>query len=104
MYYNLIVNMKDKKAVIRPALEGVTDLEFEIGCRLRAQTTSQYILEQMLQDDANNDIMEWDLYTQEEWNHTLTDEPAQPSHNLARRQQPRSTEMYNRGPYARSYR
>ena len=100
MYYNLIVDMKNLKAVIRPAVDGVTALEFELGCRMRAQTTSKYLLEMMLEDDVNNDLVPgWDLYTEEEWKHTLTEDQHVGQQMLLVARKEQSTDVENCSPY-----
>ena len=109
MYYNLIV-MVNKGGIhnhslfgiIRPAADGLSDLEFQLGARIRAQASAKIPLEAMVWDDET--FIE--LLENEEWVHLIKEEDEglgelPSTRRLERRAHP---ETYNRGPYARKYR
>lgn len=53
MIYNLVV--LNNHATIRPAAEGLSDREFECGCRIRSQSGSKSSLEAMVEDLIDNE-------------------------------------------------
>ena len=104
MFYNLITHLKDRKAIIRPSADGLSDLEFQLGCRIHAQMNSKETLIRIAYDQPIDldllEPMEWaDFLRGDETgdNKTIPD-----LHPLRKRSQPVCTEYYNRGPYARS--
>lgn len=99
MIYNLIHQLKTNTATVRSAADGLSDLEFELGCRIRAQIGSKSILEAMINETPNCVYIE----DADDWKEFLnTQEPFQPGHNLTRRSAPVCTEKLNRGPYSRN--
>ena len=96
MFYNLIV-LKNI-ATIRPASDGLSDLEFQLGARIRCQCNSKLSLFSMAYDTEDLELLE-----DNEFKEQLVDPEEQEHQGLKRRSIDSCPETYNRGPYARKY-
>ena len=99
MMYNLLVKKDSYVATVRPAAEGLSDLEFEHGVRIRSQCNSSFVLERMILTD-DDDIA---LIDPEEWFTVILSDQEREGQKTTRVVQERSTETFHRGPYARHY-
>lgn len=94
MYYNLLV--KGSYALIRPACDGLSDVEFEAGIRMIMQASSKLPLHLSI---AERDLEE--CFTSEEFHELCNMEDIEVIKTPQRRESFVSTEKYNRGPYSK---
>jgi hypothetical protein len=100
MIYNVLILAKKCCGTIRPASEGIDDMELQLGVRLVAQVPMRSVAEEIIEDRLSSDGYSYDILDAEHWNMIFRDNDDYEAPVAHKVQGFVINEVFNRGPYS----